>query len=73
MDGAARRTLTLVEAKDALRTAAEAADTAVLPPMGPHRAMLLALLAGVLVGTAPDSRKRLARVLAYVIFPDRPS
>jgi hypothetical protein len=63
VDGTARRPLTPAEAKEALREAARDAEAVVLGSVEPPRAMLLALLAGILVGTAPGGRQGLARVL----------
>ena len=61
--------MTLAQAKARLRSAAAEAELpALAAPMEPHRAMLLALLAGVLVGSAPRSRRALAKVLVGLLF-----
>ena len=72
MGSAAPQPLTLDEAKARLRTAAADIETDIaalaLTPLEPQRAVLLALLAGVLVGTSPDARKTLAKVLVGLLF-----
>jgi hypothetical protein len=68
VDGAANEPLSLAEAKARLRTAAQAVEDSVHVPLEPRRAMPLALLAGVLVGSSPGSRKALARTLVAVLF-----
>ena len=68
--------VTLDEAKARLRTTAAGIEAdikadikALAPtPLEPRRAVLLALLAGVLVGTSPDARKTLAKVLVGLLF-----
>ena len=69
MGSAAPQPLTLDEAKARLRTAAADIETDIAAlALTPQRAVLLALLAGVLVGTSPDARKTLAKVLAGLLF-----
>ena len=72
MAGIAPESLSVAEAKARLRTAASdietdfAAFTFAAPE--PRRAVLLALLAGILAGSSAESRKLLARVLIGVLF-----
>ena len=75
MASAAPQPLTLDEAKARLRTAAADIEADIgadigalaLTSLEPRRAVLLALLAGVLVGTSPDARKTLAKVLVGLL------
>ena len=68
MDGATSEPLSLPEAKARLREAADAVEESAHLGLDPRRAMPLALLAGVLVGSSPGSRKALARTLVAVLF-----
>jgi hypothetical protein len=60
--------LSVAAAKARLRAVVSDLEGAALAPMEPRRAMLLALLAGILAGTSPDSRKVLARILLGLLF-----
>jgi hypothetical protein len=60
--------MNVAQAKSTLRAKAAELESSALAPIEPRRAILLALLAGVLVGTAPDSRKAIARVLLRLLF-----
>jgi hypothetical protein len=56
------------EAKARLRATAAAVNVSALAPVEPRRALLLALLAGILVGSSAESRAMLAKVLMGVLF-----
>ena len=71
MDRVTRRPLSTAQAKDALRSAAKAAERAVLAPANPYRSMLLALGAGIVLGSPAGTRMRIARVLiSLMLEPD---
>ena len=58
--------MTLAQAKSRLRETAAGVERA--STMEPGTAMLLALLAGLLVGSGPEARKTLAKVLVGTLF-----
>ena len=60
--------MNVAEAKANLRATAAEVQSAALTPVEPRRAMLLALLAGVLAGTDPDSRKSFAKLLLRLLL-----
>ncbi|RLA04251.1 MAG: hypothetical protein DRQ54_09765 [Gammaproteobacteria bacterium] len=60
--------MNITEAKANLRATAAEAQSAALAPIEPRRAMLLALLAGLLAGTDPNSRKSFARLLLRLLL-----
>ena len=60
--------MSVAAAKARLRAVVGDLEMAALAPMEPRRAVLLALLAGILAGTSPDSRKVLARILLGLLF-----
>jgi hypothetical protein len=60
--------LSVAAAKARLRAVVSDLEMAAIAPMEPRRAVLLALLAGILAGTSPDSRKVLARILLGLLF-----
>jgi hypothetical protein len=66
--GVASESLSVAAAKARLRAVVSDLEMAALAPMEPRRAVLLALLAGILAGTSPDSRKVLARILLGLLF-----
>jgi len=66
--GVASEPLNVAAAKARLRAVVSDLEMAALAPMEPRRAVLLALLAGILAGTSPDSRKVLARILLGLLF-----
>ena len=72
MAGIAPESLSVAEAKARLRAAASDIETDfsafTFAAPEPRRAVLLALLAGILAGSSADSRKLLARVLIGVLF-----
>ena len=68
MAGVASEPLSVAAAKARLRAVVSDLEMAALAPMEPRRAMLLALLAGILTGTGPESRKALGRILLGLLF-----
>ena len=72
MAGIAPESLSVAEAKARLRAAASDIETDfsafTFAAPEPRRAVLLALLAGILAGSSADSRKLLARVLIGVLL-----
>ena len=68
MAGVASEPLSVAAAKARLRAVVSDLEMAAIAPMEPRRAVLLALLAGILAGTSPDSRKVLARILLGLLF-----
>ena len=68
MAGVASEPLSVAAAKARLRAVVSDLEMAAFAPMEPRRAVLLALLAGILAGTSPDSRKVLTRILLGLLF-----
>lgn len=68
MDRDPSQPVTVPEAKARLRDAAEAVDPAVWIRLKPREAVGLALLSGVLIGSAPDTRATLASSLLKLIL-----
>ena len=68
MDRAASHPLTLEQAKSRLRDVAARTQASALESLEPRRTMLTALVAGVLLGAEPGSRRALAKILAGLLF-----
>ena len=60
--------MSVAQAKANLRATAAEVQSSALAPIEPRRAILLALLAGILAGIDPDSRKPVATVLLRLLF-----
>ena len=60
--------MSVAQAKANLRAKAAEVQSSALAPIEPRRAVLLALIAGILAGTDPDSRKAIARVMLRLLF-----
>ena len=68
MDRNSPKPLSASEAKARLRDAADAADPAAWVRLKPREAVALALVSGILIGSAPDARATLATSLLKLIL-----
>jgi len=62
--------LTLEQAKAKLRAVAAESQVSAIESIGTRKPLLLALGAGVLLGSGPESRHALARILAELLLTD---
>ncbi len=68
MDSATPQPLTVEQAKAGLRAAAAETRASALTSLESRKPMLVALIAGVLAGSEPGSRRALAKILAGLLF-----